>query len=206
MIQSTILKSESIIQWIDSNIDGISASAEPRIKISLACFDLAHEHQKSITLLIANHLTGSALSLLRLIFEAYMRGMWFYNIATDEDIDKFVKIDKIVKKNGQDKKINELAEEVEEIDGFGRKVLSGVIKEGGWKTMNSYTHCGFMQIAGRNTTNSIEPNYNDEEKVGAIKFANALGLLSLLGMARIVKNIDLQKYILEKIKERDPKP
>ena len=70
--------------------------------------------------------------------------------------------------------------------------------------MNSYVHCGSMQISRRNTADSIEPNYSDEEKVEAIKFANAYGLLSLLGMARLANNIEFQQEILAKIKEWQP--
>ncbi|WP_424946000.1 DUF6988 family protein [Candidatus Spongiihabitans sp.] len=70
--------------------------------------------------------------------------------------------------------------------------------------MNSYVHCGSMQISRRNTADSIEPNYSDEEKVEAIEFANAFGLLSLLGMARLANNIEFQQEILAKIKEWQP--
>ena len=74
-IYDKIRKSEALIQWMDQKIDGLEISSEDRTMISAACFDVALEHQKAIVLLIANKLVGSAF-LVRILFEAYIRGLW----------------------------------------------------------------------------------------------------------------------------------
>lgn len=69
-------KSERLIQWTDNLIDGIEISSDDRSRIAAGCFDIALENQKSIILLINKKLYGSAFSLVRVQFEAYVRGLW----------------------------------------------------------------------------------------------------------------------------------
>lgn len=197
MIKKVISDSEKLVHWMDQKLNGFEISGDLRPRISCACFDLAMEHQKSIILLISNHLTGSAFSLVRLLFESYIRGMWLYEKASDKELEKFQKKDIL------DKNFDTLVQEVEKIQGYEGGILKKA-KDAGWRPMNSYTHCGFMQISRRNTPDSIEANYSDEEVLEAINFANAVGLLSLLGVARIPNEIKFQNEILAKIKELYP--
>lgn len=92
-IQDNIIKSEALIQWMDQRIDGLEIRSDERTRISAACFDVALEHQKSIVLLIANHLVGSAFSLVRVLFETYIRGLWLERCASETEIEKYKKID-----------------------------------------------------------------------------------------------------------------
>jgi hypothetical protein len=80
-IQIIIQKSESLIQWTEKQIDGLEVSSDERIRLSAGCLDVALEHQKAIVLLVANKLYGTAFSLARLTFEAYVRGVWLQNCA-----------------------------------------------------------------------------------------------------------------------------
>ena len=57
--------------------------------MSANCFDVSLEYQKAIVLLIENKLIGSAFSLVRLQFEAYIRGLWLIRCATEPEIEKF---------------------------------------------------------------------------------------------------------------------
>lgn len=131
-IQENIKKSEALIQWMDQRIDGLEISSDERTRISAACFDVALEHQKAIVLLIANQLIGTAFSLVRLLFEAYIRGLWSGKCASEQEIEKY-------KKNRLDKTFATLIQEIEQIEGFQEGVLSKA-KAAGWKAMNSYTH------------------------------------------------------------------
>ena len=90
-ISDKIRKSEALIQWMDQKIDGLKISSEDKTRISAACFHVALEHQKAIVLLIAKNLVGSAFSLVRILFEAYICGLWIGKCATDEEIEDFKK-------------------------------------------------------------------------------------------------------------------
>ena len=189
----SISTSEEIIQWADSKINNLEISSDDRPRIAASCFDIAIEHQKAIILLIANKLYGSAFALVRLLFEAYIRGLWLNHCASDKEIDKF-------KRGKIDKEFGQLIKEIENIDGYNVGVLS-TAKQAGWNVLNSFTHSGFNQVARRNTDSTIEPNYPEEEIEEAINFTNALGLLSCLEISFLAKKNDLSIEILEKMKE-----
>ena len=190
---NSISNSEKLIQWADSKIDGLKVSSDDRPRIVASCLDIALEHQKAIILLIANKLYGSAFALIRLLFEAYVRGLWLNYCANDKEIDKF-------KKGKLDKKFGTLIEDIEKNNGYNSGTLSKA-KKAGWKVMNSFTHSGFSQIIRRNTESTIEPNYEIEEIEEAINFTNAIGLLSCLETSVLAKKEKFSIEILEKIKE-----
>jgi len=188
-----ISNSEKLMQWADSKIDGLEISSDDRPRIVASCLAVARKHQKAIILLVANKLYGSAFALIRLLFEAYIRGVWLNHCANDKEIEKF-------KKGEMDKKFGKLVEDIEKIDGYNVGTLSSA-KKAGWKVMNSFTHSGFNQIVRRNTESTIEPNYEMEEIEEAINFTNAIGLLSCLEISFLAKKQKLSIEILEKAKE-----
>lgn len=188
-----INKSEKLIQWVDSKIHGLEISADDRTRIAAGCHDVAMEHQKSIVLLVANSLYGSAFSLVRLIFEAYIRGVWLYRCATKKEVEKF-------KKGKIEKTVGQRISEVENIEGYEVGTLSKA-KETSWKNMNSYTHSGFNQVVSRITESSIEPNYNDEEIRQCLYFASTIGLMSAIEVTLMAKSESMALELLEKIKE-----
>lgn len=189
-ISELIIKSEELIQWLNQHIDGIEISAEERIRLAAGCLDTALEHHQAILLLVARSLFGSAFALVRLLFEAYVRGIWLHRCASDSDLELF-RIGKL------DKKFGTLIEEIEGIDGFDEGVLSHA-KLKSWSAMNSYTHTGFMQIVRRNTASAIEPNYTEDEILEVLNFANAIGLLSALEISHLSRSKELANSILEK--------
>jgi hypothetical protein len=190
--EELIVKSEELIQWLDKRIDGIEISSEERTRLAAGCLDTALEHQKAILLLVSRLLFGSAFALVRLLFEAYIRGIWLHRCASDPELELY-KAEKL------DKSFGTLIEEIERIEGFEEGVLSDT-KLKSWKAMNSYTHSGFMQISRRNTASTIEPNYTEDEILEALNFANAIGLLSALEISHLAKSEALAKSILEKAK------
>jgi len=74
-VENEIQKSEQLIQWLDQNIHGLEIKSDDRSRLAAGCLDIALEHQKSIVLLTEHRLYGSAATLVRLIFEAYVRGV-----------------------------------------------------------------------------------------------------------------------------------
>ncbi len=197
-IQNKIQKSEALIQWMDKRIDGLEISSDERSRISASCFDVALEHQKAIVLLIANKLVGSAFSLVRILFEAYIRGLWISKCATDKEIEDF-------KKNKLEKICDTLIHEIEQQDGFQDGILSKA-KAANWKAMNSYTHSGFFQSVRRNKEETIEPNYEEEEILEILGFSDAIGMLTALQIALMAGNVELANDLLEKSKTELKKP
>jgi len=192
-IEPKIKQSKELIEWLDKNINGIEIADENRQRLSVGCLDVALEHQKGIIVLIENNVIGSALSLVRVIFESYIRGVWLNQCATDKELKLFVK-DKL------EKSFAILVSEIESKETFNAGILSNARKSG-WGAMNSYTHSGIQQIVRRNTETSITPNYSEGEIVEAINFTNAIALLSAIEICNISNHIKLANELLEKVKE-----
>lgn len=191
-IRDNIRKSEALIQWMDQRIDGLEISSDERTRISAACFDITLEHQKAIVLLVANQLIGTAFSLVRLLFEAYIRGLWLGKCASDQEIEKY-------KKNRLDKTFATLIQEIEQIEGFQEGVLSKA-KTANWKAMNSYTHSGFFQSVRRNKDDTIEPNYDVDEILEVLGFTNSIGMLTALQVSLMAGDEEFAKDLLERSK------
>ena len=187
-----IQQSENYIQWLDRRIDCLEVKADLRSRLAVGCLDTALEHQKAIVLLVAKQLHGSAFALVRSIFEAYVRGIWLHRCAEEADLEKFVK--------GHIPKFSMLLDAIERLDGFENGVLS-VAKDHSWKIMNSFTHTGFDQIVRRHTENTIEPNYDEEEILEVVNFANAIGSLAAIAICELAGNVELANSLLEKIKK-----
>ena len=154
------------------------------------------EHQKAIVLLVRRRHYGSALALVRLAFESYVRGVWLHHCATEAELTKYTK-DKLKKEFGA------LLEEIETVEAFTEGVLSAV-KKRSWKPMNSFTHSGFSQAVRRNTTDSIEPNYEEQEILEALRFSSAIAMLAAIRIASLANNVELANDFLKKTKRMRP--
>jgi hypothetical protein len=81
--------SENLIDWLDSFIEGLLVPANDRAIIAAACQDVALVHHKAIVLSTRNLFHASAFGLVRLQFEAYVRGAWLRHCASDEQVARF---------------------------------------------------------------------------------------------------------------------
>lgn len=187
-----IARSEALISWIDRKIDGVAVPDSDRSRLAGGCIDMAMEHHKAIVTLIAARLHGSAMALIRPTFEAYVRGAWLHQSATDADLDKF-KTDKL------DKSFEVLITDLEKLEAFECGVLLKA-KEAAWARMCDFAHTGVEQVIRRNKVASIEPNYDEGELEEALGFADAIGAMCAIEIAHLASNVTLANEIFENIK------
>lgn len=189
-IEQEIMESEQLIQWLDSRIDGLDIPSNDRVRLASGCLATALEHQKSIVLLTAKSLHGSAAALVRLLFEAYVRGVWLAYSASEQEVENF-KDDKLNKSFGQ------LISDLEKHEAFNVGTLSHV-KNTSWKAMNSFTHSGLYQVVRQNTPDEITTNYTDDELKDAIETANSFGVLTTIAIADLAGNAELVREVFER--------
>ena len=192
-LATCIAKAEELIQWLDSQIDGVEIPSELRSRVAGGCLDVTLEHQKAIVLLVAQRLYGSAFALARLTFEAYVRGVWLHQCATDIEIKKF-------EAETLKRIFASLLSDIEKLDSFRSGILSAVKKKS-LPAMNSFTHTGFSQVVRRNKEGSIEPNYDEGELLEIVNFAGGLGIMAAVEIAHLANNKVLANALLEKAKE-----
>lgn len=182
----------SVIAWIDQRFK-ITLPGNKRSRIACGCLDVALEHQAAIAVLCEHQLYGSLFSLVRVLVDAYVRGVWFHRCASEEDLNRFER-DKL------DKTFGAMVEEIEAKLGLQNSHLS-VIKSSYWKALSSFTHTGFMQVVRRNSAQHTGPNYSDDEVVNTLNFSGILGLWSAAELANIADNHDLEKSVLTEVQE-----
>lgn len=178
MLVKRIEQSEALIRWLDKRIEGQTIPTKERAQIVASCLSVALEHHKSIVLTASVSYHSSAFALVRLEFEAYIRGAWFRYYASDEQLDIF-------KNNRLKKRVGNMITDLETKEAFKVGVLSKM-KEESWDAMNSFTHTGLLQVVRQMSSTEIGSNFPEEEIVGALDTADTVALLSAMVIVDII--------------------
>lgn len=189
MIEATTVKSAGeYVEWLRQVVHEKVLPANDYVRAAAPCFGVAQEHHHAIVRLIDSGLYASAFSLLRVAFEAYVRGEWLSLCASDLQRTEFL----------TDKRMPELGlmlTMLEETSQFSEGILSGIKKQS-WDVMCSYTHTGGLQVQRWITAESIEPSYQEEEILELLNFAEILGSLAVLGTLSLASEENLADEVL----------
>ncbi|MDO8177475.1 MAG: hypothetical protein Q7T62_04455 [Undibacterium sp.] len=175
-------------------IHEFSVPGNNRVRAAGSCFAIAQEHHHAIVKLLECRLFSSAFSLIRVEFEAYVRGKWLSNCASDALVEAFIQ-------GKEPPGINCLLEQLEMLDSFNEKMLSK-IKQKTWKSMCAYTHTGGLHVQRWNTDDGIEANYEREEVLEVLKFAESIASFSVIGVAELASDEKLAERILASFKQQ----
>ena len=171
-INQRLQESERSMNWVHSKLDGMKIPQLPedkRSQLASACWHVANEHSMAIVVLVRQTLHGSALTLIRPLFEAYVRGMWLMHAATNDDIDRA----------GRDEFPNDFNRLVGELDEkFPSLRPFSAVKNQSWGRLCSLTHTGYQQIGARFTPQGLGHGYQDSEILQALDWADMFGLLT----------------------------
>src|SRR5258708_11421376 len=134
-------------------IEGPFTLKDTRSQLFLAYASIALEHQEAITLLIRHGLRGSAVALIRPIFEIFYRAAWIHHCAKLNQIEKI--------KKGKFR-FPEMGAMVNGIDKAMGETFFQNFKANSWKDQNDFTHSGRMQVNSRLTRDDLQSAYPDE--------------------------------------------
>ena len=115
----------------------------------------------AILILLDAQLPGPALTLVRPLFESYVRGVWLLQISSDNEIEEFI--------NGKCPTFYELLEAIGNDQQSGGAWIHAN-KNANWSSFNDLTHGGNQHVKRRNTQEAIEPNYPESELEALIRF------------------------------------
>jgi len=169
-----LLIGHEIASWIEQKSYKLDLLSSPRTKISSTCFLIALEHHQAILLLISQDAPfhTSAFTLIRSVFETYIRGLWLLKCASDEELNNFIQ-------GSPPPAFQKLINSIETACGFDIKHFTD-IRSQSWSIMCDYTHTGDQQIRKWNNLDTIEPNHSDKEVKELLIFTSALALLSVV--------------------------
>jgi hypothetical protein len=158
---------------------------------------ISQDIHHAIVKLIESRLYAGAFALVRVAFEAYVRGEWLWLCAQDNQVRRFLK-------GAEPPKPGVMLEDLERQPVFQAQVLSQ-IKKRSWKAMCAYTHVGGLHVQRWVTADGIEPNYSAEEVREALRFADiivALAVVGTLGIADTEAAADSAEKVLGHYKTR----
>ena len=181
---------KSLLSWIDGNLKNVPIPVNPQSELSIGCFDLALEHHAAIVLLADSRLFGSMFALMRVIYEAQMRGLWLRYCATTTQYEQY-------RKGRLDKEFGTLVKEIETAIGAPGSRLSR-LKNNSWALMNSLTHTGSEQALARHSDGAIGGNYHEESVSAALVLAGSFALMAPIELATYADQKELVNAILQK--------
>jgi hypothetical protein len=182
------------MNWLGKSIHDCNLTATNRVRAAASCLAIAQDHHHGIVVLLDHELYASSFALLRVAFEAYVRGEWLAVCATDDEVEAFIA-------GAKPPGFGMLLERLEQTDGFKQQVLSA-IKENAWSAMCAYTHTGGLHVQRWNTETSIEPNYEEDEIREVLSFAETVASLAVIGVAKLAEDVDTARKVLERFKQR----
>lgn len=190
-LEVTLTRSERWMIHCSSRLTGPSFETTNRLRVAISLLQLAIEHHQAIHVLVEQGLNGSAFALLRPLYEAYVRGVWFHHCASDKQILSFLTG---IGTNLPD--FGGLIAAIEKVDGFEGGVLSD-IKKTAWKNMNDFTHGGAIQVKARNSRDEVVSNFLPEHVKGILESATAFSLMASLAIASAVKDETLSNDLFQ---------
>lgn len=191
-LENILAEANENINWIRETTDKLHFPLTERFRTAAACFAVAQEHHQSIVLLAAHHRFASGFALVRVAFDAHIRGEWLRLCATEQQVSFFVA-------NGELKGTGFLISEIEKNPAYPEPLLSRY-KTQEYKLLCDYTHTGGRQIQQWRVTTAIESNYAFDEIMKVIATSQSIALMSLLGIAAMVEDKQAALSIIDKLR------
>jgi hypothetical protein len=153
---------------------GNSYTGGPRRMLPLAYANLSLDHHLAFVLLMRHGMHGSAMALVRVIFEAMICAHWVAKCATDEEARQAAEKDdfRFPKMKDMTAAVDRASDPSEETLNFFQVSMTE-----SWEVMNSFTHSGRRQLARQFSGDSIEARYPEEELISGINSSTASVLL-----------------------------
>lgn len=146
----------NLIKESGTLLQGVQCENSPRNSATVALMDLCYEHASAISLLLEHRKYGSALGLYRSCIEAYIRGVWLLNCASEHDV--LEKINTQKKWLSLSVLVTQLTEKEDEFK-FLNQYVKGKIKN----VLDSFTHGMSRQILHRFDGETIKFRIADED-------------------------------------------
>lgn len=151
-LERMLRRSDELHERLLALLDDAEFDGSPRGEAAFGMCFVALEHGTALRALMALGLPTSAVSLMRLQFEALTRAMWLIYVASDHAIDKLL-APLTVESEQKAKNLPSASEMIEQI---GKRVGQGApaiahqmlvqFKDVSWHAMNSFVHGGIHPL------------------------------------------------------------
>lgn len=185
---------DAYCKWLGSVVDGKPIPSTDRARASVSCLGIAQDHHQAIVVLLSVGVYASCFALLRVEFEAYVRGEWLAHCATEAQVEAFL--------GGEEPpKLKGLLCALEQREDFGNGHLSAV-KQSYWNAMCGYTHTGGIHVQRWNTDEGIHPAYDPAELLEVLRFAEGVSTLAAMGILSVANDVEGRERLLSRYRSR----
>lgn len=198
LAEQRILQAEQFGVELNRLVSGtdLATTDRARIRAAAAAFGIAQDHHHAIVVLLKNTFYSSSVSLLRSVFEAYLRGLWLKHCATAIQVQDFVQ--------GNDPPKNPiLIAAIESLPEFGEGTLS-LIRTNAWKAMCDFAHTGGLHLQRWQSQDGIEPNFDLLELEECLTYSELLAAMSGLEVVQMSEEGNNGEAVLKLIEKRWP--
>lgn len=176
-----------MLTFVEKELDEVVITTDkPNIKAAATLHTVTIDHAQGIRFLLDKGAYPSAASLMRVVFETYIRAMWVWKCANDKQVDTFINKDKIVSTEGKPIYFKDLVIAVE--SSHGLPAYLSEIHANVWSGLNSLTHGGNIQLARNFDGKTIRHCYDNELVNEVIEFSTLLTCLAFLGVLDLANN------------------
>lgn len=180
-------KSDSWRQSLNSLCSRMNIEASDRTRLCAALYYLSNEHHYAIVELVMRNITGSAFSLLRPQLEAYIRGLWSENCATEKEVKKFLA-------GAAPTQIKYYLDAIESLDEFKDKHISK-LKVSVWEYFCDFTHGGGIHASWHIGETNIGSSYSHKQIKMLHYYSDSIALSNTLAFARLCGDENVSKLV-----------
>ena len=180
-----------VAESISNVINGMKVPNTDRAMISIMMHSVVFDSQRAIFELVKSGNFSSASALLRVMFEAHVKGMWIYSCASELQIKQFKK--DALKSSIKPKNKLEFGEMVDDIERenphLGGRLSA--FKKHHWKGLNSLTHTGVLQCSYSFVNGEMKRIFPKSYDHTMLDFANRFSIGSLGDVGRITNDAEI---------------
>ena len=188
-LEKTLARSNELHALITHEVYLVDHERSIRSVLTKSLSGISFEHSNSIMHLMAVNNYTTAVSLLRLQYEAVSRAMWAHFAAKDTFLAKYAAPTDIKKLPPDFPTITEMIEQISKGPVKGPGEMLSIFKEVTWTGMNSYVHNGFLPIE------RFLNGYPEALLIQIINNSNALNIMVAMVLARISGEYNLVSLV-----------
>lgn len=187
-----LVEANKVVEFVRAMTEILPVTPTKRSRVAVSCFVIAQGHHEAIVLLSEHEMFATSFSLVRVAFDAYVRGLWLSLCATDAEVEKFIAY-------GEPPSTERLVSAIDALPDYEEGFLSAYKKQN-YKRLCDFTHTGGRQTQRWNRADVIEPNYPLEEVLEVMATSQSISLLTLLGIIGLVEDKEIAQTAIEQFR------
>jgi hypothetical protein len=178
ILQTAFERSAQLSDWLQQVLhEQGTLDKGSRNAVSLAFVSLALDHREAFLLLVHEGARATAMAVTRPVLEGYIRALWAYELATDEELAQFMK-------GRLDPSLERTFQRLRKSSAPSLEVFEILRKH--YRTLSDYAHGGGRQVSRWLHATDIEPRYSDEQMAEALHFVDVIGVLASMARERLL--------------------